>query len=66
MRGAGITKPEMFPPAKLPPVPVKGSISIGRKSLCQEKFAFTQRTEGNRAGGIGAFVKHGLGPVFFY
>jgi hypothetical protein len=61
---AGIAEPEMFTPAKLPPITIEGFANIGRKSFGQEQFSVTQGTEGNRAGRVCAFMQHGLDPVF--
>jgi len=54
----------MFPPPELPPVPVERGAEVRRKSFCQEQLAFAKGTERNRAGGVCAFMEHGLGPVF--
>jgi hypothetical protein len=54
----------MFPPAELPPVAVKSRIEVRRQGFRQEKLAFAQGTEWNRAGWICAFMEHGLDPIF--
>jgi hypothetical protein len=61
---ADIAEPKMFTPAKLPPIAIEGTAKVGRKSFRQEQLSVTQRTEGNRAGGVCAFMEHWLGPVF--
>jgi hypothetical protein len=50
----------MFPPRELPSIAVEPGAQVGRRAFRQKQFAFAQRTEGNRASGVGAFVQHEL------
>jgi hypothetical protein len=54
----------MFPPPELPTVAVKSGVQVRRERFREEQLAFAQGTEGNRAGWVGAFLEHGLGPIF--
>jgi hypothetical protein len=65
MRRAGVAEPEVFPATELPPGTVETGVEIRRKSFRQKKLAFAQRSERNCACRVGAFVEHGLGPIFF-
>src|ERR1700686_577545 len=59
MNGAGVAEPEMFTPPELPPVAFESAAGVSRKSFGQKQLAFAQGTEGNRAGWVCTFMKHG-------
>ena len=59
MSGADVAEPEVFTSPEFPPVAVESSAEVGGKSLRQKQLAFVERTEGNRADGVGTFLKHG-------
>jgi hypothetical protein len=61
---ADIAEPEMLASADLPPVAVERDTKVGRKGFGKEQLAFTKGAKGNRACGVSAFMKHGLGPIF--
>ena len=61
---AHLAKPEMFSPPHFPPAAIERRFGVARQSFREEQLAFAQGTEGNRAGWVGAFLEHGLGPIF--
>src|SRR5271163_1786091 len=63
---ARATEPEMLAPAEFAPIAIEIGVKVGRAGFCQEQLAFPQRSEGNRTGGVSAFMEHGTLPVFFF
>jgi hypothetical protein len=64
LSAASITEPKMLAPPYLTPVTVETGVKVGRKSFGKEQLAFVKGTERSSACGVGAFMEHGLGPVF--
>ncbi len=54
----------MFALSAFPAVAIKAGIKIVREGFRYEQLAFVKRAERYGTGGIRAFMKHWLGPVF--
>jgi hypothetical protein len=54
----------MFSPPHFPPAAIERRFGVARQSFREEQLAFMEGTKWSGASGIGAFLEHGLHPVF--